>query len=229
MKKVSLIVPLRNESPLLQRGLQDLESFIQKFPLQWELILVIDPSQDDTLEKARQLKSEKINLQVLENAKQLGRGPSVKKGLQAAQGDFAMVFPLDFTIPLADLFQFLQELVLHPEIDLAVGNRHTSRKKREAPRRSPWHWTLENILAEKLRALPQQDPICPYLVFQKKALDQLLPELQLKAWFYTPEILQKAREKNLRISEVPVLSRDHRKSQIPLFKEYLRWFYSQPV
>lgn len=141
-----------------------------------------------------------------------------------AQGDSVMIFPLDFTIPLADLFNFLQELILHPEVDLVVGDRNTSRKKREAPRRSSWHWTLENIILEKLRPahFPVQDPLCPYLIFRRKALDQILPELELKSWFYTPEILRLAQKKNLRLAEIPILSRDSRPSQIPLWREYLR-------
>lgn len=224
MKKVSLVTPLKNEAQLLERGLKELESFIQKFPLTWELILVVDPSSDDTLNKARALASERITVQVIENSKHLGRSLSLKAGLQKATGDYVMVFPLDFTIPLGDLFQFLQELVLNPQVDLAVGNRNTSRKKREAPRKTPWHWTLEQILSEKLKALPLQDPICPYLIFKKTALDLILPELKLKSWYYTPEILIKANEKKLQISEVPILSRDSRESQIPLFKEFLRNF-----
>lgn len=172
MKKVSLVTPLRNETELLNRGLRELESFIQKFPLQWELILVVDPSNDPTLQKARELKSEKIQIQVLENRSRQGRGPSVRQGLDAASGDYIMIFPLDFTIPLADLFNFLQELVLNPKVDVAVGNRNTSRKKREAPLKTSWHWTLENILLEKLRPadLPVQDPLCPYLIFQRESL-----------------------------------------------------------
>src|SRR5687768_11912755 len=130
MKKVSLITPLHNEQKLMERGLIELESFIQKFPLQWEILLVFDQSHDATLLKAQELTYQKIEIQVIENSKNLGRRPSVLKGLQKATGDYVMVFPLDFAIPLAELFQFLQELILNTEIDLAVGNRNTSRKKR---------------------------------------------------------------------------------------------------
>ncbi len=227
MKKVSLIVPIKNEKKLLERGLNELESFIQKFPLQWELILVVDPSSDASLSTAQALRSEKIQVQILENPRQLGRGPSVLKGMKSAHGDFVMVFPLDFTIPLADLFNFLQELILNPTTDIAIGNRNTSRKKREAPRRTSWHWTLDNIIVEKWRKLgvASSDPLCPYLVFQKKSLDQILPELKMRAWYYTPEILKLAHKHQMKIVEVPVLSRDPNPSRIPLFREYLRHLF----
>lgn len=227
MKKVSFVAPLRNESTLLARGLKELESFIRKYPLQWELVLVLDPSSDSTLERAKELKSEKIKIEIIENARPLGRGRSVLSGLQKATGDFVLVFPLDFTVPLAELFQFLQEVVLNPEIDLAIGNRNTSRKKWEAPLRSTWHWTLEKIIIEKLRLqqIDAQDPLCPYLIFQKKTLDRILPELKLKSWYYTPEILRKAKALDFRIVEVPILSKDPRPSRIPLFKEYMRHFF----
>ncbi len=227
MKKVSLIVPLKNEEKLLQRGLTELESFIQKFPLQWELILVVDPSADATLRLAQELKSEKIATQILANTRNLGRGRSIFKGLKAATGDYVMIFPLDFTIPLADLFNFLQELILNPKTDMAIGNRNTSRKKREAPHRTTWHWTLENIILEKWKkhGISSSDPLCPYLVFQKSALEKLLPHLKLKGWYYTPEILREAEVQKLRINEVPVWSRDSRPSRIPLWREVLRNFF----
>jgi len=224
MKKVSLIVPIRNEESLLKRGLKELESFIQKFPLQWELILVVDPSSDASLSLAESLRSEKIEVKVIGNSKHLGRGPSVRKGLQAALGDYVMIFPLDFTIPLADLFNFLQELILNPKTDISIGNRNTSRKKREAPKRSTWHWTLDNIIVEKWRreGIHSSDPLCPFLVFQKSSLEKLLPNLQMKHWYYTPEILREAHRMNLKLTEIPILSRDPRSSQIPLWREYLR-------
>ncbi len=227
MKKVSLITPIRNEQKLLEKGLQDLQSFVQKYPLQWELILVVDPGSDHSVPVAKSLSSEKVEIRVLENHSRRGRGRSVLQGLQAAQGDFVMIFPLDFTIPLADLFNFLQELVLNPKVDFAIGNRNTSRKKREAPRKTTWHWTLENIILEKLRPhnWPVQDPLCPYLIFQKEALQKLLPDLELKSWFYTPEILKRAFEKNLTMTEIPILSRDSKPSQIPLLREYLRHLF----
>jgi glycosyltransferase involved in cell wall biosynthesis len=227
VKKVSLIVPLKNEKKLLERGLKELESFIQKFPLQWELILVVDPSSDASLSSAQALRSEKIQLQVLENPRHMGRGPSVLKGLKSAQGDFIMIFPLDFTIPLADLFNFLQELILNPTTDIAIGNRNTSRKKREAPRRTSWHWTLDNIILEKWRrqGISSSDPLCPYLVFQKNSLEKILPKLRMRGWYYTPEILRLAHQHQLKIVEIPVLSRDSNPSRIPLFREYLRHLF----
>jgi glycosyltransferase involved in cell wall biosynthesis len=224
MKKVSLITPLRNEDKLLQRGLQDLESFIRKFPLDWELLLVIDPSQDQTLSLANSLRSEKIQIQVLENSRRRGRGRSVLRGLEKATGDYVMVFPLDFTIPLADLISLLQELISDPSLDLVIGNRHTSRKKREAPFRTSWHWTLEKIIGEKLKSAAGsfQDSLCPYWGIQKKALERVLPNLKFKAWYYTPELLKAASALQFKIQEVAILSRDPRTSQIPILKEYLR-------
>ena len=227
MKKVSLIVPILNEESLLKRGLKELESFIQRFPLAWELILIVDPSSDASLNLARELKSEKIEVKVIANIKHLGRGRSVRAGLHSATGDYVMIFPLDFTIPLADLFNFLQELILNPKTDLAIGNRNTSRKKREAPKRTSWHWTLDNIILEKWRkhGIASSDPLCPFLVFQKAALEKLLPSLKMKHWYYTPEILQEAHKLNLKITEIPILSRDSQPSRIPIWREYLRHLF----
>ncbi len=227
MKKISLVCSLKNEARLLDRGLTEIEAFIQRIPLAWEIILVIDPSQDDSLAKAQAQRSEKIQILVLPMSSTQGRGPSLKAGLQAATGDYVMIFPLDFTIPLAELFQFLQELVVHPEIDMVIGNRKTSRKKQVATARSTWHWTLEKIILEKLsrsKVSAQwkfQDPLCPYLIFQNTSLQKILPSIKMKSWYFTPEILAAATLQNFKIAEAPILSRDTRPSQIPIVREYL--------
>ncbi len=220
--KISLIVPLLNEENLLQQGLLELESFIQKLPLQWELILVIDPGQDNTLTIAQNLKSEKIELKIIANNKHLGRAASIRKAFDHASGDAFIVIPLDFSVPLAELFQFLQEFLAVEGVDLIWGNRNFSRKKMEAPLRTSWHWTLDKISVEKWRRYDQAiaDPLCGYFLISSRCFRQLKPELNLHRWYYGLDILPLALNKNLNIKQIAIKSRDLRPSKIPLLKEY---------
>lgn len=217
-QKVSLISPILNESAFLPEALKNLESFVQKFPLEWEWILA--KSDFDPLPE---LKSEKVQIQILDLPK-LERAPALQQAMLASSGDYIVIFPVDFTIPLAELFSFLQELVVDPTADIAIGNRWTGRKLGQFTK-SSWHLTLEKILAEKNRPLPETDPLCGYMIFRRKALDVLLPELKLKSWYYSLDILKLAHKKNLKVIQTPIQSKDKRPSKIPLFREYLRHLF----
>lgn len=226
----SFIVPVKNEARRMSINLQDLESFLRKFPLQMEILLVMDPSQDSTEEEVSKFQkhlSETLNTQIslrlIKNAKQQGRSRSVQTGLQQAIGDVILVGSLGWSVPLAEVFQALQEILLTPNLDLVIGNRHTSRKKRTA-NRSSWYWTLENLIKEKISKenFPTQDALSPFLAFRKSARDKVIAQLNLKGWFYTPDILRVAISDGLSIKEIPILSRDQQNSKIPLIREYVR-------
>lgn len=214
-QKVSLISPILNESAFLPEALKNLESFVQKFPLEWEWVLA--KSDNEALPA---LKSDKIQVKMIETPR-LERAPALQKAMEASEGEYIVIFPVDFTIPLAELFSFLQELIMDPQADMAIGNRWTGRKLAQF-KKSSWHLTLEKILTEKNRPLPEMDPLCGYMVFRRKTLDILLPKLKLKSWYYSLDILKAAHAENLKVVQMPILSRDQRPSKIPLFREYLR-------
>ena len=219
-KKVSLISPILNESSIMGDALSNLESFVQKIPLRWQWVLA-NSGNDPGL---KDLKSDKIELKILNLPPKTNRAQALQKALKASDGDYIAIMPVDFTIPLAELFSFLQELVTADDVDIAIGNRYTAKKVMQS-QKSSWHQTLEKIINEKHRHLPQTDVLCSYMIFRRSALDKLLPELNLKAWYYSLDILKLAQAKQLKVIQVPVLSRDKRISKIPLLREYLRHLF----
>ncbi len=213
MRKVSLVCALKNREMDLERALQDIVSFTKKFPLLWQLVLVVDPSDDATLQKAQNFFSDGFEITIKESPRQLGRSRSILKGLRAATGDYIVLFSIDFTVPLAEVFNFLQELISDPTVDLVLGNRMTSRKKWESEK-SSWHRTLEKIISEKAQAqkLGVQDPLCAYWGIRKTALQQVLPNLSFRSWYFTPELLLRCRQQQLKVLEIPINSKDRRPS-----------------
>lgn len=220
-QKVSLISTILDDSAILPEALRNIESFTQKFPLQWQWVIARSRRKN---ELPVDLSSEKIDIQILDLPAHCERGPSLQKALLAANGDYVVIFPADFTIPLAELFSFLQEMILNQQADIAIGNRWTGRKLAQFKKTS-WHLTLEKILKEKYFHLPESDPLCGYMIFRKSALEKILPDLQLKSWYYSLDILKSAHARNLNIIQVPILSRDQRPSKIPLLREYLRHLF----
>lgn len=276
--KVSIIYPIytpeSSEAAPLKKNLEDIKNFFARFPINVELIFVVDPPHHFSTD----FDFGALEHQLILNQRHIGRGPSILAGLKAASGDAVLVASFDFSTPLAEYFNFLQEIVLNPTVQVVVGNRYTSRKKMMGTR-SRWHQVLEDIVKEKAHLLLRspsakparatdssapsvssattsgtsshtssssstpnadssatsssfagafpmvQDPTCSFIGLRKSALEILLPELSMQAWFYSPEIIQSAREKNLHLVEAPIIFRQSDKSKIPLWREFLRHLF----
>lgn len=221
--KVSLVCPLRNEAQRIDSLMSDVESFFKKFPLKIEMIFVLDPSTDRTESKLLPYLARlnpQLTLRLIKNERRLGRGPSLLKGLQAADGEVLFPIAADLNIPLSEIFGALQELLIAPNTELLLGDaRSTKRKKRLGKKKQ------SNIWGQKLQRLrtPQWflsdcDPLSPFFGIRRTAFQKL--EIQdLPSWFYLPYIYQLALEKRISQKCIEILVRDNMHSQFSIWRE----------
>lgn len=227
--KVSLISPLFKESASFEPTLQDLKSFFARFPLEIELVTVIHHKDKETLEKVKAQASTKEFFILPLEVKSRSRAKAIKEGLKKANGDVLLIFSWDLSIPLAEFFNFIQEIFQNPALHIVTGNRFDP-KKRNISVRSSWHSTLNQIITEKLRkdGWKLSDPLTPFVGI-RSFNKELLEKLDLKGWYYTPAILEWAHNLNWKIEEVSVVSKQNsdrqKTSKIPLVKEFLRHLF----
>ena len=226
--KVSLISPLFNESLLFESHLQDIKSFFSRFPIDIELVLVLPEHDTETIKKTPEIATDAFTVKVL-RTKKSDRAEAVYKGLQSATGDILLIFSWDLSIPLAEFFNFIQELVQNPKAQMVLGNRFDPRKRNQMSF-AHWHKTLNAMITEKVRAkgLSLYDPLTPFVAlrgFDKSLLDTL----RLKGWYYTPRMIEWGMRQDWQIEEVSVVSKQsserQKTSRIPLFKEFLRHLF----
>ena len=96
MEKLSIIIPAYNEAPTLQQLVEKILKV--SFPVPYEIILVDDHSRDRTYEIARLLNQQDTmgRIHVLRNEVNRGKGYSILRGLEQAQGDVIVVQDADF-------------------------------------------------------------------------------------------------------------------------------------
>lgn len=111
-RKISIVIPARNEEAGLSRLLPNLKS---SFP-QAEILIVDDGSTDRTPEIARQ-----HGAQVVQHPRSLGNGAAIKSGARAATGDTLIFMDADGQHQPEDIVHLMA--ALDAGYDMAVGAR----------------------------------------------------------------------------------------------------------
>lgn len=82
---VSVIMPAHNSAAFISEAIG---SVVQQTHSKWELIVIDDASQDDTVSIVENLSNHDQRIKLIKNIQNLGPGPSRNAGIKAANGDF---------------------------------------------------------------------------------------------------------------------------------------------
>ena len=109
IKRLSIVVPARNESLNMAGLMDELNEVLAELDLPFhEVIVVNDGSTDDT----RQLASDR-DAKVVTHAVGLGNGAAVKRGIREAKGDWILLLDGDGQHPPHELPAMIREAELH--------------------------------------------------------------------------------------------------------------------
>jgi glycosyltransferase involved in cell wall biosynthesis len=116
VRRLSVVVPARNESPNLPALMRELQQNLVAANLPFhEVIVVDDGSTDDTAALAAQ-----HGARVCSHAESLGNGAAVKRGIREAKGDWILLLDGDGQHPPGELAAML---ALAERCDMVVGSR----------------------------------------------------------------------------------------------------------
>lgn len=203
--KISLIVPVYNETRRLEKGLNLALNYLQHQPFSWELIIVNDGSSDNTKRLIAHLLQPLSHLPIyaLSLSQNRGKGHAIRIGVAAAEGDYIIFSDIDFSVSIDHVPQFLTAL---KNQDIAIGSRrlatsHIS-KHQSAIRESLGRGFT--ALSNLILGLHHSDLTCGFKAFRQSCAKQLFSVQNINEWAYDSEILFLAKEKKLRITEIPV-------------------------
>jgi dolichyl-phosphate beta-glucosyltransferase len=218
-----MVVPAYEEEARLPRTLVALAAR----PELWtdgEVLLVVEPGTDATAAIAREACHRHPWLRALFPAVHRGKGGAVRAGLAAAAGPFAGFMDADLSTGLDALPAALARLQAGPGApDIIIGNRQHPASliaRRQNLLRESMGKAF-NVVLRFLGSADFADTQCGFKVFNRRALDLLLPRLTVDGFAFDVEILLVAKRLGLRVEDIPVDWRDAPKSKVRLVRDSL--------
>ena len=196
--KLSVVMPVYNE----QATLGEVIARVLGVPMEIELICVDDGSTDGSHETLTKLQAQHPQMRVLLQPRNMGKGASLRRGIQEASGDFVLIQDADLEYHPSDYATLLGPLV-EGKADVVYGSRFLG----SGPHRVLyfWHsvgnWIL-TLISNALTNMNMTDMETCYKVFRREII-QSIP-IEEDRFGFEPEITVKIAKRRLRVYEVGI-------------------------
>lgn len=222
---LSIIIPAYNEEALIAGTLDGLQTYLSARPEKFEIIVVDDGSQDETVASIQAWKNRSgTDLRVLINQKNMGKGFAIRRAVLESRGLYLIFIDADLPYELYAIDDFLK--ALRSGCDLAIGSRVLPGSEvRGVPALryaagQVFSWMVQAVL---FRGLP--DTQCGFKSFKSAAAKEIFRRLTIGGFGFDVEMLFVARKLKFAIQPVAVHMIEHRhRSRVRLFVDSFKMF-----
>jgi len=210
---LSVVIPVYNESRCIQNNLREVLDYLGSQPYTWEVIVVDDGSQDNTVALVEEVAASAPGLRLIRNDHR-GKAYTVRTGVLAATGDDVLFADADLATPIHQVAKLLQ--ALEGGYDVAIGSREGYGARRY---NEPWlrHFMgrVFNVVVRLLVMGQHRDTQCGFKAFSQRAAQDIFHSVRLygpsSAVLNAPaltgfdvELLYLAHLRGYRVAELPV-------------------------
>jgi dolichyl-phosphate beta-glucosyltransferase len=221
---LSLVIPAFNEAHRLPQTLKEIRRHSSNWPFSYEVLVVVEPSVDGTLDLARKEEVDWPELQVIANQTHYGKGFAVKTGMLAASGEVVFFTDADLSTSLVDLDRALQLFGSAPSADILVGSRQHPQS--QILQHQSWMRELMgktfNRLVRLLSGIKLLDTQCGFKGFRREACRQIFSRLKTNGFSFDVEALLLAQAMAFRVVEMPVHWSNSPESKVRVVQDSLR-------
>lgn len=112
--QLSIVIPCYNEGEVITKSCVELVESLNAFEGiidRYEILLIVEKSSDDTLQKAKTLETTLNTVRVLENDCKYGKGYSVKRGILESKGRYILSVDADIPVNLDRYLKYMLMLI----------------------------------------------------------------------------------------------------------------------
>jgi glycosyltransferase involved in cell wall biosynthesis len=222
--KLSIIVPAYNEQLRISRMLESYLPFLEKkYLTDFEMIIVVNGSKDDTENIVRKYASKYPQVKIIVERGKIGKGAAIKIGFKNAQAPLIGFVDADGSTP-PESFQKLIDSI--DDADIAIASRWL--KGSDVKLNQPFIRRLAsrvfNRLVNFLFKLNISDTQCGAKVFTREAVQKAMPNLGITKWAFDVDFLFQITRLGGKIVEVPIVWRNAPGSKIKITRASVQMF-----
>ncbi len=208
--KISVIVPAYNEGKTLKNSLEEIVKTFDEFDCDYEIILIDDGSQDNTLSEAIKVAEIHKKIRVKRNLKNYGKGRALKKAFRYVRGEYVVFLDADLDLHPGQVSTLFDILRLD-EADVVIGSKLHPNSQVEYPLSRKLVSLIYFLIIKILFGLPLRDTQTGLKIFKRDVLGKVLPKILVKKFAFDLEILANVQRLGYKIAEAPVVLKQQRK------------------
>lgn len=239
---ISFVIPVYNEEKILEANILKLLDFFKKnYPNEFQIIISDNASSDKTPEIAKNLAEKFPEIKYL-RLEQKGKGLAIAEGWKKFPADIYLFSDADLSCDLNGIPKFIEainpsyKIPLVPplikgegegDFDLACGSRHLKNSKDFRPLARKIISKIWNLAPKILLKTKLADTACGIKAINQRVVDEILPEIKNREWFFDTEMVLRAERAGLKIVEIPITwtelkSRQSKVNFLNVGAEYLK-------
>jgi len=173
--KLSLIIPTFKEGKIINSSVNEIIDVLKKASINFEILIVDDNSNDDTLEKISEISKINKNVKLYLNSTPKGFGNSIIEGIKKAQGELICFVMADQSDSPYDIINYYQEIT-KGKYDCIFGDRWTdSQIVEDYPKLKFYINRIGNKFISKLFRTSYTDLTNSFKMYKKSMLMELFP------------------------------------------------------
>ncbi|MCK9378721.1 MAG: glycosyltransferase family 2 protein [Candidatus Moranbacteria bacterium] len=203
---LSVIIPAYKEEERIGRNLLEIEKYLKGKNFEYEILVVVDGSPDNTAEVARNYSQQIDNLRVIDNPENHGKGYVVRQGLLEAKGKYRLFLDADGSTSINHLDKFLPEIEKEGN-DVVIGSRDIDgafiqihQPKHREFMGNAGNWLIRIVLG--LWSYP--DTQCGFKMLSEKAANEVASRMVVDRFGFDFELIILAKKLGFEIKQLPV-------------------------
>lgn len=202
--KLSIIVSAYNEGKHIGKNLQMLLEVLSMSGVSYEIIVVSDGSQDNTVEEALKMTTSR-KVKVYDYPSNRGKGYAMKYGFERSIGEYVVFIDADLDLNPASINTFIDILLIN-NLEIVIGSKWHPDSVVFYPLHRRWMSRAYNMLVNVLFHTTLHDTQVGLKLYKRSVLSKIAHHAQSTSFTYDLELLVLARHFGFKkIQEAPIV------------------------
>ena len=220
--KVSVVIPMYNESSIIDGAIKTFSEYLKANFEDWELIFVSDGSTDGCGEAVEAASEKDPRIKLSGYKVNCGKGCAVRKGMLEAEGDIILFTDCDNAYGEEAVGRMLK-MFENTDADIIIGSRNLTADGYE-------DYTFIRKLASKTyikiislaAGFKLSDSQSGIKAFRREAARRIFSNCEVDRFAFDLEVIMIAQKIGYKIDEMPVKIINHRESKVHIVRDALK-------